>query len=79
MSKNMVFTKSTEYIHRKIKDILDNVSQEDIEKVKSLFFASNRIFVYGAGRLLDGIIADLLDSKNETEESMRRRHATLEQ
>jgi len=29
--------------------------------------------------LLDGIIADLLESKNETEESMRRRHATLEQ
>lgn len=28
--------------------------------------------------LLDGIIADLLDSKNETEESMRARHATLE-
>lgn len=187
MSENMVFTKSTEYIHRKIKDILDNVSQEDIEKVKSLFFSSDRIFVYGAGRsglvakafairlvhlgfqtfvigetitapvqkgdlviivsgsgetipavmtaeivrnigakvvsitgkkksdiakfaditlfvsaacndterkryaplgtlfeasvwiLLDGIIADLLDSKNETEESMRRRHATLEQ
>jgi len=29
--------------------------------------------------LLDGIIADLLESKNETEESMRCRHATLEQ
>ena len=29
--------------------------------------------------LLDGIVADLLESKNETEESMRRRHATLEQ
>ncbi len=187
MSENMVFTKSTEYIHRKIKDILDRVSKDNIEKVKSLFFASNRIFVYGAGRsglvakafairlvhlgfqtfvigetitapvqkgdlvvivsgsgetipavmtaeivrdigakvvsitgkkksdiakfaditlfvsaacndaerkryaplgtlfeasvwiLLDGIIADLLDSKNENEESMRRRHATLEQ
>jgi 6-phospho-3-hexuloisomerase len=29
--------------------------------------------------LLDGIIADLLESKNETEESMCCRHATLEQ
>ena len=28
--------------------------------------------------MLDGIIADLLDSKNETEEKMRSRHATLE-
>ena len=29
--------------------------------------------------LFDGIIADLLESKEETEESMRERHATLEQ
>jgi len=29
--------------------------------------------------LLDGIIADLLVSKNETEETMRSRHATLQQ
>jgi len=29
--------------------------------------------------LLDGLIADLLDSKKENEEDMRRRHATLEQ
>lgn len=29
--------------------------------------------------LLDGLIADLLDSKKETEEDMRARHATLEQ
>ncbi len=28
--------------------------------------------------LLDGLIADLLDSKNETEETMRKRHATLQ-
>lgn len=28
--------------------------------------------------LFDGLVADLLDSKNETEESMRKRHATLE-
>lgn len=28
--------------------------------------------------LLDGIVADLLESKNETEEDMRKRHATLQ-
>lgn len=183
----MIFSESIEYIQRKIKDILSQVSQDDINKVKQFFFDSNRIFVYGAGRsglvakafairlvhlgfqtfvigetitapvqkgdlviivsgtgetmpsvmtadiannigakvvsitgkrkseiakfadvtlyisaacndverkryaplgtlfeasvwiLLDGIIADLLESKNETEERMRLRHATLEQ
>lgn len=187
MTQNMIFSESIKYIQRKVKDILDEISPDDIENVKKLFFDSNRIFVYGAGRsglvakafairlvhlgfqtfvigetitapvqkgdlviivsgsgetipavmtaeiannigakvvsitgkkkseiakfadvtiylsaacddverkryaplgtlfeasvwiLLDGIIADLLESKNETEESMRRRHATLEQ
>lgn len=182
----MVFTKSITYIQRKIKDILNQVSQDEIDQVKKLFFDANHIFVYGAGRsglvakafairlihlgfqafvigetitvpvqkgdlvvivsgsgetipavmtaeiahnlgakvvsitgkkrsdiakyaditlfiaascdeadrkryaplgtlfeasvwiLLDGIVADLLDSKNETESSMRKRHATLE-
>ena len=187
MNEKKIFSESISYIQRKIKDILDNVSQNDIDKVKKLFFKSNRIFVYGAGRsglvakafairlvhlgfqtfvigetitapvqkgdlviiisgsgetipavmtaeiarnldayvvsitakkkseiakfadvtlfisatcdelerkkfaplgtlfeasvwiLLDGLIADLLDGKNETEEKMRSRHATLEQ
>jgi len=187
MNKNLIFQDSIDYIQRKIKDILNQVSSEDIEKIKKLFFNSNRIFVYGAGRsglvakafairlvhlgfqtfvigetitapvqkgdlviivsgsgetipavmtaeiannleakvvsitgkrnseiakfaeislyisascndverkryaplgtlfevsvwiILDGLIADLLDSRNETEESMRCRHATLEQ
>jgi len=187
MTEKKVFNQSINYIQRKVKDILNKISQEDIDKVKKLFFISNRIFVYGAGRsglvvkafairlvhlgfqtfvigetitvpvqkgdlvvivsgsgetipavmtaeiarnigakvvsitgkkrseiakfadvtlylsvackdverkryaplgtlfeasvwiLLDGIIADLLESKNETEESMRQRHATLEQ
>jgi 6-phospho 3-hexuloisomerase len=186
MSEEMTFSKSIEYIQRKIKDILNQLPHNDIEQIKKLFFKSNRIFVYGAGRsglvakafairlvhlgfqtfvigetitapvqkgdlviiisgsgetipavmtaeiaqnlnakvvsitgkkkseiakyaditlyisaacndverkkyaplgtlfeasvwiLLDGIIADLLDSKNETEKNMRRRHATLE-
>jgi 6-phospho 3-hexuloisomerase len=187
MTEKKVFNQSINYIQRKVKDILNKISQEDIDKVKKLFFISNRIFVYGAGRsglvvkafairlvhlgfqtfvigetitvpvqkgdlvvivsgsgetipavmtaeiarnigakvvsitgkkrseiakfadvtlylsvackdverkryaplgtlfeasvwiLLDGIIADLLESKKETEESMRQRHATLEQ
>jgi len=187
MKNKMVFNQSINYIQNKIKIILENVSQMDINKIKKLFFYSNRIFLYGAGRsglvakafairlvhlgfqtyvigetitapvqkedlviiisgsgetipavmtaeiadklgakvvsitakkkseiakfaditlfisascqeterkkfaplgtlfeasvwiLLDGIIADLLDSKKETEEKMRSRHATLEQ
>jgi len=187
MSKEIIFKKSIEYTQRKIKEILSKVSHDDVKKVTDLFFNSNRIFVYGAGRsglvakafairlvhlgfqtfvigetitgpvqkgdlviivsgsgetipavmtaeitkdlgakvvsitgkkkseiakyadvtlfissscneierkkyaplgtlfeasvwiLLDGIIADLLNSKTETEENMRRRHATLEQ
>ena len=187
MTDEMIFTESVKYIQKKINDILDKVSQENIDKFRDLFFISNRIFVYGAGRsglaakafairlvhlgfqtfvigetitapvqkgdlvviisgsgetmpavmtaeiannlgahvvsitakkkseiarfanitlyissscneeerkryaplgtlfeasvwiLLDGLIADLLDSKNETEEKMRSRHATLEQ
>jgi len=55
MTKKMIFTESVSYIQRKIKDILDNVSQDEIEKVKKLFFKSNRIFVYGAGR--SGLVA----------------------
>ncbi len=187
MSRNEVFIESIHYIHRKIKDILQQVSREEIRKVRGLFFKTNHIFLYGAGRsglvakafairlrhlgfqafvigetitvpvqkddlvivvsgsgetipavmtaeiahklgakvvsitgrknsditrfadvtihlastcdeeerkryaplgtlfeasawiLLDGLVADLLDSKNETEETMRKRHATLEQ
>jgi len=187
MNKEMIFSDSIDYIQKKIKDILQTVSQKDIEKIKKLFFKSDRIFLYGAGRsglvakafairlvhlgfqtyvigetitgpvkkndlviiisgsgetipavmtaeiaknlnakvvsitgkkksgiaryaditlyisascndverkkfaplgtlfeasvwiLLDGIIADLLESRNETEESMRSRHATLQQ
>ncbi|MEF8879013.1 MAG: 6-phospho-3-hexuloisomerase [Candidatus Thermoplasmatota archaeon] len=54
----MVFTESIEYIQKKIKDILDDVSREDVEKVKQLFMDSNRVFVYGAGR--SGLVAKAL-------------------
>jgi len=55
MSKDMVFCKSIEYINYKVKDIISNVSLDDIEKFKKLFFKSNRIFIYGAGR--SGLVA----------------------
>jgi len=55
MKKDLVFYDSIEYIQRKIKDILKTVSQKDIIKVKDLFFKSNRIFLYGAGR--SGLVA----------------------
>ncbi len=55
MIENKIFTESIKYIQRKIKDILEKVSQENIDKVRDLFFNSNRIFVYGAGR--SGLVA----------------------
>ena len=55
MSEEMVFNKSIEYTQRKIKDILSQVPHDDVEKIKELFFNSNRIFVYGAGR--SGLVA----------------------
>lgn len=55
MNSEPVFKNSLDYIQRKIKDILDNVSQETINEVKQLFFKTNHIFVYGAGR--SGLVA----------------------
>ncbi len=55
MIEEKIFTESLKYIQRKVKDILEKVSQEDIDKVIDLFFRSNRIFVYGAGR--SGLVA----------------------
>jgi 6-phospho 3-hexuloisomerase len=55
MTKNQIFRDSLDYIQMKIKDILNSVSDEDIKKIKNLFFKSNRIFVYGAGR--SGLVA----------------------
>ena len=55
MTEKKIFDKSIDYIQRKVKDILDKISQENIDEVKKLFFSSNRIFVYGAGR--SGLVA----------------------
>jgi len=51
----MIFNESINYIQKKIKQILNSVSKEDIDSVKGLFFKANRIFVYGAGR--SGLVA----------------------
>jgi len=55
MIKDIVFKDSIEYIQYKTKDILNTVSDGDIDKIKNLFFKCDRIFVYGAGR--SGLVA----------------------
>ena len=55
MNKEMIFTESIAYIQQKIKDIINQVSQDEINTVKNLFFRSDRIFLYGAGR--SGLVA----------------------
>ena len=48
------------------------------EKERKKFAPLGTLFESSALILLDGIVADLMSSKEETEESMRKRHATLE-
>jgi len=55
MNNKNVFRESVEYIQKKIKEILGRISEDDVNRVKDLFFQSNRIFVYGAGR--SGLVA----------------------
>jgi 6-phospho 3-hexuloisomerase len=50
MKKPGTFHDSLEYIHRKTHDILELVTQDDVENIVQSFFKANRIFVYGAGR-----------------------------
>jgi len=49
----------------------------DIERKK--FAPLGTLFEASVWILLDGLIADLLETKHETEENMRGRHATLQQ
>ena len=55
MNSDTVFSKSITYIQRKVDDILSSVDEKDIKKAVNLFFKSNHIFVYGAGR--SGLVA----------------------
>ena len=50
MKKNEMFRQSLDYIQYKVKDILTEVSKEDIDNIIQAFFKADRIFVYGAGR-----------------------------
>lgn len=54
-----------------------SASCNDVERKK--FAPLGTLFEASVWILLDGIIADLLESKKECEEDMRSRHATLEQ
>lgn len=50
MKEKEVFRQSLNYIQLKIKDILDEITKNEIDKVIKSFFKAKRIFVYGAGR-----------------------------
>jgi len=63
----------------KYADITIFVSAGCKEKERKKFAPLGTLFEASVWILLDGIIADLLDKKHETEETMRLRHATLEQ
>ena len=55
MRSPSISASSTSYIIKKVEAILDQVPQEHIDHTISLFFSSNNIFVYGAGR--SGLVA----------------------
>ncbi len=63
----------------KYADITLFISASCNDKKREKYAPLGTLFEASVWVLLDGIIADLLDSKNETEEDMRSRHATLEQ
>ena len=54
-----------------------SASCRDVERKK--YAPLGTLFEATVWILLDGIIADLLENKNETEKDMRSRHATLQQ
>jgi 6-phospho 3-hexuloisomerase len=63
----------------KYADVTLYISAGCNEAERKKFAPLGTLFEASVWILLDGIIADLLDSKKETEEKMRSRHATLEQ
>ena len=62
----------------KFADILIVLTADCTEKERKKFAPLGTLFEASAWIFLDGIIADLMKNKKETEESMRSRHATLE-
>lgn len=55
------------------------ISSDCNEKERKRYAPLGTLFEASVWVLLDGLIADLLQGKKETEENMRKRHATLEQ
>ena len=63
----------------KFADITLYIKSTCNEEKRKKYAPLGTLFEVSVWILLDGIIADLLDQKKETEEDMRCRHATLEQ
>ena len=77
-AKLMVVTgKKTSRI-TKFADIAIVLAADCSEKEQKQYAPLGTLFEASAWILLDGIIAELMKQKKETEESMRSRHATLE-
>jgi 6-phospho-3-hexuloisomerase len=62
----------------KFSDLAVILAADCTEKERKKFAPLGTLFEASAWILLDGIIAELMKMKKETEESMRSRHATLE-
>jgi 3-hexulose-6-phosphate synthase/6-phospho-3-hexuloisomerase len=62
----------------KFADISIVLAADCTEKERKRFAPLGTLFEASAWIFLDGIIAELMKNKKETEESMRSRHATLE-
>ncbi len=62
----------------KFADIVIILSADCAEKERKQYAPLGTLFEASTWILLDGIIAELMKNKKETEESMRSRHATLE-
>lgn len=62
----------------KFADIAIILNADCTEKERKKFAPLGTLFEASAWIFLDGIIAELMKNKKETEESMRSRHATLE-
>ena len=74
----MVVTGSTNSHITEFADIPIILTADCTEKERKKFAPLGTLFEASAWIFLDGIIAELMKNKKETEESMRSRHATLE-
>jgi len=77
-AKLMVVTGKKNSRITKFADIAIILTAECTEKERKQFAPLGTLFEASTWILFDGIIAELMKNKKETEESMRSRHATLE-